>query len=79
MKTQKKRKRLVRGYHGLMTLHLYDEAPNIGSGNRLVTVRIGNKRVWLMDAITLKRKIIPRATFDMIEARGPRGEVSRNG
>jgi hypothetical protein len=74
----RKLKRLSRGYHGLMTLFLYDEAPNIGCGLRVVTVRIGNKRVKLRDAFTLKEKIIPRATFDMIERRGSEKAV-RNG
>lgn len=58
--------RLKRGHHGLYTLWLHDEAPRIGSGNRVVDVAIGNHKVKLTCPFTGRTARIARATFDEV-------------
>lgn len=60
--------RLKRGHQGLYTLWLHDEAPRIGSGNRVVEVFVGNHKVKLTCPFTGRSARIPRATFDEIWA-----------
>lgn len=57
---------LLRGHHGLVRLHLQDEAPRLGSGWRLVEVTIGNKHATLRVPNTTRTAKVPRALFNAI-------------
>ena len=60
--------RLKRGYRGLHTLWLHDEAPRLGSGHRVVEVHVGNHRVKLTCPFTGRTTRMLRATFDEVWA-----------
>lgn len=57
---------LKRGERARLGLWLYDEAPRIGSGWRVVDIHVGNRGVTLKCPHTKRVARIPRALFNSI-------------